>query len=121
MVHIASRGRETAKSRRRQANQKVAAKGSAGSSREFAKDRHALARGVKSAMKSSRLSIDALAARTGIARAIIEAIERAQPSKAVTFGVLQRLARGLGVPIAALVGGASRPDRKARRRWSQSE
>jgi transcriptional regulator with XRE-family HTH domain len=46
------------------------------------------------------LSLDALAARSGVSRSMISLIERGESS--ATAAVLERLATGLGVPLASL-------------------
>jgi transcriptional regulator with XRE-family HTH domain len=51
------------------------------------------------------LSLDALAARSGVSRSALSLIERAESS--ATAVVLDRLAAGLGVPLASLFGVAS--------------
>ena len=50
------------------------------------------------------LSLDALAARTGVSRSALSLIERAESSP--TAVVLNKLAAGLGVPLASLFDGA---------------
>lgn len=50
------------------------------------------------------LSLDALAARSGVSRSALSLIERAESS--ATAVVLDRLAAGLGVPLTSLFGAA---------------
>jgi transcriptional regulator with XRE-family HTH domain len=50
------------------------------------------------------LSLDALAARSGVSRSALSLIERAESS--ATAVVLDRLAAGLGVPLVSLFGAA---------------
>ncbi len=63
-----------------------------------------------------RLSLEALAAKSGVSRSMISLIERGQASP--TAVVLERLATGLGVPLARLLdapsSAAKRPDPIAR-------
>jgi transcriptional regulator with XRE-family HTH domain len=57
------------------------------------------------ALRSQRgLSLDALAAATGVSRSALSLIERAESSP--TAAVLDRIAAGLGVPLASLFGHA---------------
>jgi len=59
-----------------------------------------IARRVAALRASGGLSLDALAARSGVSRSTISLIERGETS--ATAVVLERLAAGLGVPLAAL-------------------
>jgi transcriptional regulator with XRE-family HTH domain len=54
------------------------------------------------------LTLDALARRAGVSRAMISLIERGESSP--TAAVLDRLAAGLGVTIASLFADETRPD-----------
>jgi transcriptional regulator with XRE-family HTH domain len=54
------------------------------------------------------LSLDALAERAGVSRSMISLVERGESSP--TAAVLNRLAAGLGVTIAALFAEPARPD-----------
>jgi transcriptional regulator with XRE-family HTH domain len=55
---------------------------------------------VTALRKEQKLSLDALAARCDVSRSMISLIERGQSN--ATAVVLERLAAGLGVPLAAL-------------------
>lgn len=59
-----------------------------------------IAQRVAALRAAARLSLDALAARSGVSRSTISAIERGETS--ATAVVLERLASGLGVALAAL-------------------
>jgi transcriptional regulator with XRE-family HTH domain len=59
------------------------------------------------------LSLDALAAKCGVSRSMISLIERGEASP--TAVVLERLATGLGVPMARLFDEAAEPRPVARR------
>lgn len=54
------------------------------------------------------LTLEALAARSGVSRSMISLIERGESSP--TAAVLDRLAAGLGVTLASLFAGEVRPD-----------
>ncbi|ACA19098.1 transcriptional regulator, XRE family [Methylobacterium sp. 4-46] len=61
------------------------------------------------ALRAERgLTLDALAERSGVSRSMISLVERAESSPTAT--VLERLAAGLGVPLAALFAAAARED-----------
>jgi transcriptional regulator with XRE-family HTH domain len=61
------------------------------------------------ALRADRgLSLDALAARAGVSRSMISLVERGESSP--TAAVLDRMAAGLGVTIAALFAESARPD-----------
>ncbi len=55
---------------------------------------------VRALRQAQELSLEALAARSGVSRSMISLIERGQGS--ATAVVLERLATGLGVPLASL-------------------
>lgn len=59
-----------------------------------------IARRVRDLRATHALSLDALAARSGVSRSMISLIERGESSP--TAVVLERLAAGLGVPLASL-------------------
>lgn len=61
---------------------------------------HRIARCVRDLRASLGLSLDALAARSGVSRSMISVIERGESS--ATAVVLDRLAAGLGVSLASL-------------------
>lgn len=64
-----------------------------------------------------KLSLEALAGRSGVSRAMISLIERGRTSP--TAVVLEKLAAGLGVTLANLFEPASRPAEPVSRRESQ--
>jgi transcriptional regulator with XRE-family HTH domain len=59
-----------------------------------------IAERVRELRTASELSLDALAGKSGVSRSMISLIERGESSP--TAVVLERLAGGLGVPLAAL-------------------
>jgi transcriptional regulator with XRE-family HTH domain len=59
----------------------------------------------------SRFSLDDLAERSGVSRSMISVIERAQSSP--TAALLEKLSRGLGVPLASLFDAPSAARKKA--------
>jgi transcriptional regulator with XRE-family HTH domain len=59
-----------------------------------------IARRVRDLRSANGLSLEALAARSGVSRSMISLVERAESSP--TAVVLERLAAGLHVPLAAL-------------------
>lgn len=59
-----------------------------------------IARRVRELRASSGLSLDALATRCGVSRSMISLVERGESSP--TAVVLEKLATGLGVPLASL-------------------
>ena len=78
---------------------------------------------VRTLRAGQRLSLDALAAKSGVSRSMISLVERGESSP--TAVVLEKLSAGLGVTLAALFDGA--PDARRRtegpvsRRKSQQE
>lgn len=66
-----------------------------------------IARRIRSERRRSALSIEALAGRSGVSRAMISRIERAEAS--ATAALLGRLCAGLGISLAALFADESRP------------
>jgi transcriptional regulator with XRE-family HTH domain len=69
-----------------------------------------IAERVKGLRASEGLSLDALAARSGVSRSMISLVERGESSP--TAVVLEKLARGLGVPLASLFDPAGRTERQ---------
>src|SRR5438874_9710485 len=65
-----------------------------------------IAERVRELRAARGLSLDALAARSGVSRSMISLIERGESSP--TAAVLDRLAAGLGVPLATLFDAPSR-------------
>ena len=63
---------------------------------------------VRALRTGSDLSLEALAALTGVSRSALSLIERAQSSPTAT--VLDRIAAGLGVPLASLFAGVAADD-----------
>jgi transcriptional regulator with XRE-family HTH domain len=59
-----------------------------------------IAERVRTLRASAALSLDALASKTGVSRSMISLIERGESSP--TAAVLDKLAAGLGVPLASL-------------------
>lgn len=72
-----------------------------------------LARRVRHLRTGRGLSLDALAARSGVSRSMISVVERAESSP--TAVVLEKLAAGLDVPLASLFEPEPRPEPVARR------
>ena len=62
-----------------------------------------IARRVRELRSARGYSLDALATRSGVSRSMISLIERAAASP--TAVVLEKLATGLGIPLAGLFGG----------------
>jgi transcriptional regulator with XRE-family HTH domain len=81
------------KSRYRTANQRIAAQ-------------------IRRLRASARLTLDALAAKSGVSRSMISLIERGEASPTAT--VLERLATGLRVPLAKLFDSVTQGAREAR-------
>lgn len=81
-----------------------------------------IARRVRDLRASQRLSLDALAGRSGVSRSMISLIERGESSP--TAVVLEKLAAGLGVVLASLFDAppaAVRADGPVARRSDQPE
>lgn len=82
---------------------------------------HRLAQRVRQLRRARGLSLAALADRAGVSRSMISLIERAESSP--TAVVLDRLAAGLGVPLASLFADGPRASaspvarRRAQREW----
>lgn len=68
-----------------------------------------LARRVRDLRATRRLSIEGLAHQSGVSRSMISLIERGESSP--TAAVLERLAAGLGVPLASLFDTPARQPR----------
>jgi transcriptional regulator with XRE-family HTH domain len=64
-----------------------------------------IAEQVRSLRSQRGLSLDALAASSGVSRSALSLIERAESSP--TAGVLHKIADGLGVPLGTLFGSAA--------------
>jgi transcriptional regulator with XRE-family HTH domain len=64
---------------------------------------HRIAERVSELRSAQGLSLDALAHKTGVSRSMISVIERGETSP--TAVVLEKLAAGLGVPLASLFDG----------------
>lgn len=74
-----------------------------------APDLHARLAGRLRALRTARgLTLDGLAARSGVSRAMISLVERGESSP--TAAVLHRLATGLGVTLASLFADPPHPD-----------
>lgn len=90
---------------------------------EAAADLHAsIAARVRGLRAARRLSLDAIAVKSGVSRSMISLIERGESSP--TAVVLQKLAAGLGVTLAALfdqADGASRPTGSLARQKDQPQ
>jgi transcriptional regulator with XRE-family HTH domain len=76
-----------------------------------------IAQRVRELRASHGLSLDGLSSRCGVSRSMLSLIERAQTSP--TAVVLDKLAAGLGVPLAALFESAPGQDRPLARRAEQ--
>ena len=59
-----------------------------------------IAERIRELRAAQRLSLDAIASKSGVSRSMISLIERGESSP--TAVVLERLATGLGVPLASL-------------------
>ncbi len=77
-----------------------------------------IARRVAALRAERGLSLEALAARSGVSRSMISLVERAESSP--TAAVLERLAAGLGVSLAALFEAAPEAPRPVARRAEQA-
>lgn len=72
---------------------------------------------VRDLRASRRLTLEALAERTGVSRSMISLIERAESSP--TAALLERLATGLSVPLASLFDAPGRDSQPVARRADQ--
>lgn len=73
---------------------------------------------VRELRGSKGLSLDALSSQCGVSRSMLSLIERAETSP--TAVVLDKLAAGLGVPLAALFESGQRMDEPVARRAGQA-
>src|SRR5436190_23412088 len=86
---------------------------------------HRVASRLKELRTRHGLTLDELAARSGVSRSMISLIERAEAS--ATASVLDRLAAGLGVTLASLFAEGERADaapvarRDEQRAWRDPE
>ena len=80
---------------------------------------HRIAARVRQIRADSGLALDALAERSGVSRSMISLIERGESSP--TAVVLERLATGLGVPLASLYDAPTAPADPMSRRKDQVE
>lgn len=62
---------------------------------------------IRALRRAQRLTLDALAARSGVSRAMLSKVERAEKSPSLSIAVA--IAGGLGVSLSALIG--AEPDR----------
>ena len=74
---------------------------------------------VRQLRAESGLALEALAGRSGVSRSMISLIERGESSP--TAVLLERLAAGLGVPLASLFDAPSAPADPLSRRKDQAE
>lgn len=77
-----------------------------------------IAERVRALRAESGLSLEALAARSGVSRSMISLVERGETS--ATAVVLDKLATGLGVPLASLFDAPTRSASPIARRAEQS-
>jgi transcriptional regulator with XRE-family HTH domain len=80
---------------------------------------HRLAERVRELRAARGLSLDSLAARSGVSRSMISLIERGESSP--TAVVLEKLAGGLGVVLASLFDGQPTPSGPVARRDDQPQ
>jgi transcriptional regulator with XRE-family HTH domain len=80
---------------------------------------HRIAARVRQIRADSGLALDALAERSGVSRSMISLIERGESSP--TAVVLEKLATGLGVPLASLFDAPAAPADPVSRRKDQVE
>lgn len=78
-----------------------------------------IAERVRELRTSSGLSLDALASNSGVSRSMISLIERSETSP--TAVVLEKLAGGLGVPLASLFDAPARAGESVRRMLRREE
>jgi transcriptional regulator with XRE-family HTH domain len=78
----------------------------------------ALGERIKALRLEARLTLDQLAARTGISRAMLSRVERGESSP--TAQLLNRLCAGLGVTLSALFAAAASTASPVRRRRDQT-
>ena len=77
-----------------------------------------IAQRVRELRSSTGLSLDALSSQCGVSRSMLSLIERAETSP--TAVVLDKLAAGLGVPLAALFDASQPMDEPVSRRADQA-
>jgi transcriptional regulator with XRE-family HTH domain len=77
-----------------------------------------LATRLKTLRAAAGVTLETIAERSGVSRSMISAIERAESSP--TAVLLERLAAGLGVSLAALFDQPDRPDNPVARRGDQT-
>ena len=80
---------------------------------------HRIAARVRDLRSAGRLSLEALAQRSGVSRSMISLIERGESS--ATAVVLEKLAASLGVSLAALFEDTRAPASPLARRKTQTE
>jgi transcriptional regulator with XRE-family HTH domain len=80
---------------------------------------HRIAARVRDLRSAGRLSLEALAQRSGVSRSMISLIERGESS--ATAVVLEKLAASLGVSLAALFEDSRAPASPLARRATQTE
>jgi transcriptional regulator with XRE-family HTH domain len=80
---------------------------------------HRIATRVRQIRSDRGLALDALAERSGVSRSMISLIERGESSP--TAVVLEKLATGLGVPLASLFDAPAAPADPVSRRKDQVE
>jgi transcriptional regulator with XRE-family HTH domain len=80
---------------------------------------HRIAARVREIRSDRGLALDALAERSGVSRSMISLIERGESSP--TAVVLEKLATGLGVPLASLFDAPAAPADPVSRRKDQVE
>lgn len=84
---------------------------------------HRIAERIRTLRARNGLTLEALADRSNVSRSMISSIERAESSP--TAVTLERLAAGLGVPLASLFDAPDTPDPVARRQnqpvWQDPE
>ncbi|GEP58148.1 helix-turn-helix domain-containing protein [Reyranella soli] len=80
---------------------------------------HRIAARVRQIRADQGLALDALAERSGVSRSMISLIERGESSP--TAVVLEKLATGLGVPLASLFDAPAAPADPVSRRKDQVE
>jgi transcriptional regulator with XRE-family HTH domain len=77
------------------------------SKRETASEVEALGVRLKSARVTAHLTLDHLAARSGVSRAMLSKVERGE--KSPTLSIISRIARGLDLSLSALLGAEPDP------------
>jgi len=77
------------------------------SKRETASEVEALGGRLKGARLAAHLTLDQLAARSGVSRAMLSKVERGE--KSPTLSIISRIARGLDLSLSALLGAEPDP------------